>query len=296
MTSITGASLTTNMAARTISQMRDQLSVLQRQLGTGKVSDTYGGLGLGSGLVLNLRAQLSNTGVFASNSANVETRVKLMNMSLERIRNMREETRADLTAPFDFSLVQDGQTAAQRSALGRLGEMLSLLNADAGGRYLFSGRASDRPATDTMSRILDGEGAQAGLKQIIAERLQADQGADQRGRITVNAAVGDVVSIEEDGAHPFGFKITGATTSFGAAITGPTAAPASLDIDLGANPPAGGTVRITLAMPDGTSAAIELTATTSTPPGDDQFLIGAAFVGNPRDAAVLTFLPRPEPS
>lgn len=275
-TSITGTSLSTTMAARTISQMRDQLSVLQRQLGTGKASDTYGGLGLGSGLVLNLRAQLSNTGVFQSNSVNVETRVKLMNMSLERIRSAREETRADLTSPFDYALVQDGQTAAQRSALGRLGEMLSLLNGDAGGRYLFSGRASDKPATDTMSRILNGEGAQAGLKQIISERLQADQGADARGRIIVNAAVGEVVSFEEDGAHPFGFKITGTTTSFGATITGPGASPHSISIDLGgANPPSGSTVRITLDMPDGTSTAIELTATTTAPPGEKQFLIGA---------------------
>jgi flagellar hook-associated protein 3 FlgL len=275
MSAVTGVSLTTTMAARSISQMRDQLADLQRQLGTGKKSDTYGGLGLGAGTVLNLREQLTRTSVFSSNSMNVETRVKLMSLSLERIRNIREETRADLTSPFDYSLVQDGQTAAQRSASGRLGEMLSLLNGDAGGRYLFSGRASDRPATDTMSRILNGEGAQAGLKQIINERLQADQGADQRGRITVNAAVGDVVSIEEDGAHPFGFKITGATTSFGATITGPSAAPATLEIDLGTNPPAGGTVRITLAMPDGSSTAIELTATTTMPPGDKQFLIGA---------------------
>jgi flagellar hook-associated protein 3 FlgL len=275
MNSISATSLNTTNTARTISQMRDQLSELQRQLGTGKKSDTYGGLGLGSGLVLNLRSQLSGTSVFSANSLNVETRVKLMNMSLERVRNIREETRADLTAPFDYSLVQDGQTAAQRSASGRLGEMLSLLNLDAGGRYLFSGRASDSPATDTMSRILNGEGGQAGLKQIIAERLQADQGADLRGRITVNAAVADVVSIEEDGAHPFGFKLAGATTSFGATITGPGAAPRSIEIDLGANPPAGGTVRISLTMPDGTTAALELTATTTTPPGEKQFLIGA---------------------
>jgi flagellar hook-associated protein 3 FlgL len=276
MASISGTSLSTTMAARTISQMRDQLAELQRQLGSGKKSDTYGGLGLGSGVVLNLRAQLSNTGVFQSNSINVETRVKLMNVSLERIRNIREETRADLISPFDYSLVQDGQTAAQRSASGRLGEMLSLLNGDAGGRYLFSGRANDKAATDTMSRILDGEGTQAGLKQIINERLQADQGVDQRGRITVNPAAGAVISLEEDGAHPFGFKLTGATTTFGATVTGPGAAPREISIDLGAvNPPVDGKVRLTLAMPDGTTAAIELTATTDATPGENEFTIGA---------------------
>ncbi|MCW5681223.1 MAG: flagellar biosynthesis protein FlgL [Xanthobacteraceae bacterium] len=276
MSSISGTSLTTTMAARTISQMRDQLSELQRQLGTGKKSDTYGGLGLGSGLVLNLRAQLTGMSVFSSNSINVQTRVSLMNTSLQRIGDLRDETRSDLAAPFDFTLVQGGQSAAQRSATGRLSEMLSLLNLDAGGRYLFSGRATDKPATDTMTRILNGEGAQAGLKQIISERLQADQGADLRGRIQVNAAAGSIVSLAEDGTHPFGFKITGATTSFGATITGPAGAPPSLSVDLGAtNPPANGTVRITLAMPDGTSTAIELTATTANPPGDKQFTIGA---------------------
>ncbi len=276
MNALASTSLSTMMAARTISQMRDQLSDLQRQLGTGKRADTYGGLGLGAGLVLNLRAQLSSTAVFQSNATNLETRVSLMNISLQRIGDIRNETRADLTAPIDYALVQDGQTAAQRSAAGRLGEMLSLLNADAGGRYLFSGRATDTKATDTMSRILNGEGAQAGLKQIISERLQADQGADQRGRIVVNAAAGSVISLEEDGAHPFGFKITGATSSFGATITGPSAAPAALSIDLGAsNPPAGGAMRISLAMPDGTSTAIELTATTASPPGDGEFTIGA---------------------
>ncbi len=276
MASITGTGLATTMAARTISQMRDQLAEMQRQLGTGKKADTYGGLGIDSGLVLNLRAQLSSTSVFQSNAISVETRVKLMSISLDRIRGIRDETRADLTAPFDFVLVQDGQSAAQRSAIGRLSEMLSLLNLDAGGRYLFSGRENDKPATDTMNHILNGNGAQAGLKQIITERLQADQGADQRGRLVVNASAGSVISLEEDGAHPFGFKIAGATTSFGATITGPGAAPASLAIDLGAtNPPAGGTVRISLAMPDGTSTAIELTATTDTPPGPKQFTIGA---------------------
>lgn len=276
MNALSSTSLSTTMAARTITQMRDQLADLQRQLGTGKKSSTYGGLGLGAGLVLNLRAQLSSTSVFQSNSTNLETRAKLMNISLQRIGELRNETRADLSAPFDYALVQNGQTAAQRSALGRLGEMLSLLNADAGGRYLFSGRATDTKATDTMSRILEGEGTQAGLKQIINERLQADQGADQRGRITVNAAAGSVVSLQEDGAHPFGFKISSATTSFGAAIAGPSAPPAALSIDLGgSNPPAGATVRISLTMPDGTSTAIALTATTASPPGDREFTIGA---------------------
>jgi flagellar hook-associated protein 3 FlgL len=275
MTSIAGVGLTTMLASRTISSMRDQLAELQRQLGTGKKSQTYGGLGLGSGLVLNMRSQLSRIDTFKTTISNVDLRVKLMNTSLQRIGELRDETRSDLYAPFDYTLVSNGQSAAQRSASSRFGEMLTLLNGDAGGRYLFSGRATDVPSVDTYTHILEGDGTRAGLKQIISERLQADQG-DGYGRLTLNPAAGDVVSLEEDGTHPFGFKIAGATTSFGATITGPAGAPATLDIDLnGINPPEGATVRVQFDLPDGSSTAIELTATTTNPPGTRQFLIGA---------------------
>ncbi len=272
---ISGVGLNTMLASRTIGSMRDQLAELQRQLGTGKKSQTYGGLGLGSGLVLNMRSQLSRIDTFKSTIANVDLRVKLMNTSLQRIGDLRDETRSDLFAPFDYTLVSNGQSAAQRSASSRLGEMITLLNSDAGGRYLFSGRATDTKPVETFTHILEGDGARAGLKQVISERLQADQG-DGYGRLTLNPAAGSVVSLEEDGAHPFGFKIAGATTSFGATITGPGAPPATLDIDLGAvNPPEGATVRIQFTLPDGSSTAIQLTATTTNPPGANQFLIGA---------------------
>jgi flagellar hook-associated protein 3 FlgL len=275
MASITGVGLTTMLASRTISSMRDQLAELQRQLGTGKKSETYGGLGLGSGLVLNMRAQLSRIDTFKTTISNIDLRVKLMNTSLQRLSDLRDETRSDLFAPFDYTLVSGGQSAAQRSASARLGEMLTLLNGDAGGRYLFSGRATETASVESYTNIMEGDGLRAGLKQVISERLQADQG-DGYGRLVLNPAAGDVVSLEEDAVHPFGFKIAGATTSFGATITGPAGAPATLDIDLnGINPPEGATVRVQFNLPDGSSTAIELTATTTNPPAANQFLIGA---------------------
>jgi hypothetical protein len=50
------------------------------------------------------------------------------------------------------------------------------------------------PSVDTYTHILEGDGTRAGLKQIISERLQADQG-DGYGRLTLNPAAGDVVSL-----------------------------------------------------------------------------------------------------
>jgi hypothetical protein len=153
---------------------------------------------------------------------------------------------------------------------------LSLLNEKAGERYLFSGRAGDRPAVETPARILDGDGTRAGLRQLIAERLQADQGADVRGRLLTPAAAASVVTLAEDNAHPFGFKLASATTDFGATVVGPAGAPASLQIDLGAtNPPEGGRVSVRLALPDGSFVNIELQATSDVPVPAGKFGIGA---------------------
>jgi hypothetical protein len=84
------------------------------------------------------------------------------------------------------------------------------------------------------------------------------------------------VTLEEDGTHPFGFKLASASTDFGATITPDAGPPPSIDIDLGAaNPPEGGLVRVALTLPDGTTKEIELTATTESPPPSGTFEIGA---------------------
>jgi hypothetical protein len=115
------------------------------------------------------------------------------------------------------------------------------------------------------------------------ERLAADQGpgATKRGRLLAPVAALSVVTLEEDGTHPFGFKLATATTDFGATITPDAGPPPSIDIDLGAvNPPEGGLVRVTITLPDGTTKEIELTATAENPPPAGSFLIGAT-VDNP---------------
>jgi hypothetical protein len=134
-----------------------------------------------------------------------------------------------------------------------------------------------RPA-DTAKHILDGEGARAGLRQVMNERLAADQGTGPnfRGRLLAPAAALSVVTLEEDGVHPFGFKLASATTDFGATITPDPGPPPSIEIDLGAvNPPEGGLVRVALTLPDGTTKEINLIATAEVPPPAGMFEIGA---------------------
>jgi flagellar hook-associated protein 3 FlgL len=276
MTTIYGYTSRSTLTARTLTQMRAQLDDLSRQLATGKKSETYSGLGIDRGLDIEIRNRLARLTTYETSIQTVGLRVSLMNTTLDRLRQIGAETRSETRFPVPYDLVGDGQTSAQRSALQRLDESLSLLNERAGDRFLFAGRASDARATDTFKRIMDGDGARAGLKQLVNERLQADQGAGPtfRGRLLTPAVAGDAVTLEEDGTHPFGFKLAGATTDFGATITtsGP---PAEIEIDLGANPPEGGLVRVTLTLPDGTTKDVDLTATTTNPPLAGSFLIGA---------------------
>jgi flagellin-like hook-associated protein FlgL len=183
-----------------------------------------------------------------------------------------------------FQLDANGQTIDQKNATAQLDQILSLLNTRAGDRYLFSGSAVDQPSVETADHILNGDGARAGLKQIIAERKLADSGATPLGRLTISAPSATSVAIAQD-ASPFGFKLASAgTTLTGATVTGPAGAPPSVSVDLGVtNPNAGETVRFAFTLPDGTTESLTLTATTSATPGPDEFAIGAnstATAGN----------------
>ena len=69
-----------------------------------------------------------------------------------------------------FSIDSSGQTTVQKNARDQLDQILALLNSKAGDRYLFSGTGVNQPATDTTAHILDGNGARAGLRQVVTER------------------------------------------------------------------------------------------------------------------------------
>ena len=78
--------------------------------------------------------------------------------------------------PPGFSLNSTGQTTIQVAAESQLDQILSLLNTQVGNNYIFSGSAVNQPSVASTSDILNGNGAQAGLTQIISEREQADLG------------------------------------------------------------------------------------------------------------------------
>ena len=254
-------------------QMRSQFDDLQRQLGTGQKSATYAGLGINRGVTVSLNAQLSAISGYDNTIDNVMARINLMNTALG---NMIDITTTVKSAMVQANGVSNGSGAlvAQQTGQSSLDQLLALLKAQAGDRYLFSGRATNTPAVETLDHIMNGDGARAGLKQLIFERNQADLGIDGLGRLTIGGS-GNSVQVDEQ-ATSFGLKLASITSTVtGATVSGPAGSPASESIDFSAAAPnPGETVTLRFNLPDGTSENLTLTATTDSPPGSNEFTIG----------------------
>jgi flagellar hook-associated protein 3 FlgL len=274
--SISSIGSQTSLIVQSLVDMRGQLDDLQRQLGTGKKSDTYAGMGLERGMAVGLRARLSALGGYDDAITNVGVRINLAQSALGRLTDITHLVKS--ASAQSSGINSSGSTTAQSTAYSELSEMLGLLNTQAGDRYLFSGRAADQPAVDTLDHIMNGDGTRDGLMQVTAERKQADLGANGLGRllIPVPAPTTTIVSVAEDAVSPFGFKLAGVTSNLTGATVTPSGPPNAYAVDLGStNPNNGDSIVYHFTLPDGSSESITLTATTSTNPGPNQFTIGA---------------------
>ncbi len=272
--SITGPGSITaaNVTAQT--NMMNQLNTLATELGTGQAAQTYSDLQSQAGLVLSLNAQLSAINGYTNTTSTVNTTLNIAQSTLTELGNTADTVQQEVTDRPGFSLNSTGQTTVQVAAESQLDQILSLLNTQVGSNYIFSGSAVNQPSVASTSDILNGNGAQAGLTQIISQREQADLGTGNMGRLSV-AATGSNVTLSQDGS-PFGFQLTGVNSSLnGATATGPSGSPPTISVALGSNPNDGDTVAFQLTLPDGTTQQISLQATSSATPGTDQFSIGA---------------------
>lgn len=278
--SIVGVSGKTSYIGAQILNLRGQLDDLQTQLSTGKVSTTYAGQGPDRAFALGLRAQIANINAYANSATNVQTRINVANLSLQGLSNVASSVKSASTSS-TIVLNNNGQTSGQITAQAAFANAISMLNTQSGDRYLFSGRATDRPATVPANDMLYGIGTQAGLTQMIDERRQADQGPGPTpmGRLAVTAPLltTTVTSVAEDGSA-FGFKLASVSSTLtGATIAQPAGAPPATTVDLGAvNPNNGEKIKFNFKLPDGTTESIELTALTTptVPPAAGTFQIG----------------------
>jgi flagellar hook-associated protein 3 FlgL len=282
---INSMSSSASLLGQSVANIKNQLNSLQVQLATGEKATTYSGMGVGEGFAVAARAQLANITGYQNTMTNVTTTITAANTALQGMDNIFGQIQTAATSGTQ-TLNNDGQTTAQNSALAQFGSMVDLLNTQAGNGYIFSGNATNTAPVAPADEIINGNGAQAGLQQIIAERQQADLGTatPPTGRLVITAPTASApttVSVGEDVAgSPFGLKLASASvssdmTNSGTTVNGPTGSPATVSITLGANPAPGDQVNFTFNLPDGTTTTMQLTATTTSPPPAGSFTIGS---------------------
>jgi flagellin-like hook-associated protein FlgL len=273
--SITGPGSITALNLTAQNNMFNQLTTLSQQLGTGEAAQTFSGLGSNAGVALELGSQLSAINGYSDTATNVSTTLSIAQSVLGQLSQAGSSVAQSIAQQGAFTLNSSGQTTTQQAASGYLSQILDLLNTQVGGNYLFSGSAVNQPSVASMNDILNGNGAQQGLTQVINERLQADEGTGNNGRLTVGGT-SPTVTLSSDGSS-FGFQLAGVNSSLtGATASGPTGSPPTITVNLGSNPKPGDTISFALTLPDGSSQTISLQATTASPPGANQFTIGTS--------------------
>ena len=275
--SISSINYGSSLLGQSVQNINTQLTDLSTQLSSGVKSTNYAGMGVNEGFAIAARAQLANITAFGDTMTNVTTTINAANTVLQSLSKTAGEVQSEASAT-PQNLTSTGQTIGQQNALSQLSAMVGMLNTQVGDRYIFSGSAINTPAVVSADDILNGNGTQAGLKQVIADRQQADLGTNGLGRLVLSQPTATSVQVAEDVAgSPFGLKLNAVSSSLtNATVTGPSGSPAAVSIDMTAgNPQPNDQINFTFNEPDGTTDSIQLTATNTSPPPTGSFTIGA---------------------
>src|ERR1700679_3233014 len=182
---INSISYSGSLFGQAVLNLNNQLTNLSTQLATGEKSTTYAGMGIGEGFAIAARQQLSNISAFGNTITNVGTTIDAENTALQSLTSIATAVQGDAsTTP--QTLNSTGQTIGQTNAQSELVSMVGILNTQVGNSFIFSGSATNTPSVASSDEILNGTSTQAGLKQLIAERAQAD-GTTGLGRLVISA-------------------------------------------------------------------------------------------------------------
>ena len=230
---INGISFGNTILGGSIQSLKAQMADLQSQLTSGKKSTTYSGMGANEGFAIAARAQLSNIAAYTDTMTKINTNIEVGNTALQALADIGTQLQTAANSGSQ-ALNSAGQTAGQQTAVAEFSSMVGILNTRAGDRYVFSGSAIYTQPVASSDLILNGNGAgQAGLKQVISERNQADLGTSGLGRVTISSPTATSVSVAEDAAPSiYGLKLSQVTSS----LTGATVTNTLATVNLASNP------------------------------------------------------------
>jgi flagellar hook-associated protein 3 FlgL len=256
--------------------MRTQLTDLQRQLASGQRAQTYGGLGIQRVSSLTFRNQIGVAQGFSDVIAVTDTRLKVMTQSTDELKTLTQGTQSVMLRTRGTGGYPEITSAVQQIQ-AQFEQMVSSLNTQDGGLYVYSGRARDvKPVVDANTLML-GDGTNAGLRQVVDERRQADLGTGL-GRMTTSLA-GATTTLSEDAAgNPFGIKLVAGTVGGGMSnvtVTGPAGAPSAVSFAFTGQPLTGERVSVTVRLPDGKTTNLGFAVDTASTSDDTVFTLGA---------------------
>jgi flagellin-like hook-associated protein FlgL len=274
--------------------MRYQLQELQRQLSSGRRSDTYGGLGNERVSSLTFRNQVGVTDGFKSVVDLTAIRLNIMDQSTNEMRQTVTSARTAMLQTRGTGGYPE-ITAAVKQVQAQFEQMITSLNAQHEGLYLYSGRTRDvKPVVDANT-LMWGDGTNAGLRQVIDERRQADLGVTGLGRMTTSL-VGSTATLSEDAVgNPFGIKLVAGSAGGSMSnviVTGPAGAPVNISFNFTGQPNSGERLSFTVRLPDGKTMNLGFAVDTAGTADDTVFSLGATPAGTAAnlEAAIISRL------
>jgi flagellar hook-associated protein 3 FlgL len=266
-----------------ISKMQDNFATLQMQLGTGMKAQTLADMGRDLPVSLSVRSRLNTIAGYTASIDQVALRLGFYDNFLTRMDKIEGEAR-NSAVQGQYGTGNINMATIQPQSKARFDEMVTMLNTDISGRYLFGGSVTDKAPLATTQELLNGSGGRAGFNTVVTERKAADAGLLGQGRLNtvIDPAGSNTVRLYEDGVHPFGFKLGAPSTSAPASveISGPNAgaSPDGDEMTIAFNdaPPltAGQSITISLTLPDGTDTYVTLTASAAAS-NSNEFTLGA---------------------
>lgn len=282
LTPLAAGSLNARRTGESFSTMRRELDDLQRQIATGKRSDTYSGLGLGRRTSLDAGAKISAIEGYQGAITNGELRAKVVRTGLESLsKTVSALKQQGALATFDPNT--GGRTALQLSSLNQLKNAIGVLNTDVNGRFVYGGKRDDVPPVVDLTTMIEGSGSQIGLRRAIADGKANDLGtAATPGYLQANSAAA-VASLAETAANSptRGFSLRPGDARSGSpsvtiAHAGTTLGARQLTFTVTPGLADGEVVRFSLGLKDGTAIPVEVRARTGGSPADaGSFQIGA---------------------
>ncbi|CAN1545461.1 FlgL Flagellin and related hook-associated proteins [Rhabdaerophilaceae bacterium] len=281
--------------ARLLAGLRGDLQDLQRQLASGKRSETYGGLGDKRVSSLTFRSQTGVAEGYKSIVELTDIRLQVMTKRTDELSKTIDGARSTLLRTRGSGGYPE-LTSAKQQVQAAFEQVVTTLNAQHEGLFLFSGRSRDtRPVADANT-LMFGDGSNAGLRQVIDERRQADEGTTGLGRMVLSMPTVTSVRLAEDAVgNPFGIKhIAGSVGGSMSNVTviGPAGAPPQLDVALTGQPQAGERISFTVRLPDGQTRSLGFSVATAGTSDDTIFQLGAtvADTANNLNAAISSRL------